>query len=253
MALKITIVTVTLNKAEALSCAINSVLAQSYDNIEHIIVDGYSSDGTTEIVTKYPKLKFIQAAPAGVYDALNQGIKTATGDIVGLLHSDDVLSSPDVIERVAQEFENDPDLDFIYGDMRYVKPLSNRTTRIYHASEFQPSELSGGIAPPHPTLYMRRTVAEHIGEYSTDYDIAGDFEMWCRLFKDKSLKYKYLPMIMVNMATGGLSSTLKARLFINNQEKLRALRANGLPARPMSLLRKYFMIARDFIKDKSNE
>ncbi len=250
--LKVSIVTVTYNEAKMLHYALDSVKEQTYRHIEHIVVDGNSTDKTKKIVSRYRRIKFYSREPLGVYDALNYGLKQCTGDIVGFVHGSDALASDTVISKVVKAFEADPELDFVYGDLQYVEPVTRRRGRIYHADRFEPHQLIGGMAPPHPTLYMRRRTAEYIGEYSTDYPIAGDFDMWIRLFKDKSLKYKYIPELIAKMTTGGLSTRWRARLFYNNIEKLRVLHHNGLPANPIRLGMKYLYVIRDAISDIFN-
>jgi len=245
----ISIITATIDGERSLDYTLGSVSAQTYADIEHVVVDGYSTDSTAEIVSHYPGVRMVSRDRMGVYDALNFGVRETTGEIFGFLHCNDALADPSVIEAVARAFADDPELDFVYGDLQYVSPHTHRPGRIYHAAGFEPSRILGGVCPPHPTLYIRRSTAERIGEYAEDYRICGDFDMWIRLFKDKSLKYKYLPRIMVNMSTGGLSTRWKSRLYINNFEKLKALRRNGLSANPLYLIQKYIIVARDYLLD----
>ena len=244
--MKISIVTVTLNEADALRHALSTVAAQHYPDLEHIVVDGHSRDHTISVVARYPHVKLIQRAPVGVYDALNYGMSMATGDILGFVHGNDAMP-PGVLATVAGEFDADPDLDFIYGDLRYIKPVTRRHVRIYYAGKFNPRQLPGGMAPPHPTLFMRRRVFEKIGPYRLDLPCAADFEMWIRLFSDKTLKYKYIPRVMAEMTTGGRSSSPAARLISNNIEKLAALDINRLPANPIRLVQKYLIVLRNLL------
>ncbi|MDO4320345.1 MAG: glycosyltransferase family 2 protein [Bacteroidales bacterium] len=245
----ISIITATIDGERSLDYTLGSVSSQTYRDIEHLVVDGYSTDRTADIVARYPGVRMISRDRMGVYDALNFGVANTSGEIFGFLHCNDALASDDVIEAVAKAFADDPDLDFVYGDLQYVSPSTHRLGRIYHAEAFESSQLLGGVCPPHPTLYIRRSTAERIGEYVEDYRICGDFDMWLRLFGDKSLRCRYLPMIMVNMSTGGLSTRLRSRLYTNNVEKLKALRRNGLPAKPLLLLHKYLIVARDYVSD----
>ncbi len=247
--MKISVVTVTADGADSIDLTMRSVARQSYPDVEQIVVDAFSGDGTAEIVKKYPAAKFYERERRGLYDALNYGFRQATGDVFGMIHCGDAIASPAVLQAVADAFSADPELSFIYGDLQYVKPRSRRRLRIYHASRFAPSQLTAGMTPPHPTLYIRREAALRVGPYALDYRIGADIEMWVRLFIDKALKFKYLPMVMVEMATGGRSTSLKGRLYINNIEKLRALRTHGLPANPLRLMKKYWWALRDFIHD----
>lgn len=245
----VSIITATIDGERSLDYTLGSVHAQTWRDIEHLVVDGYSTDRTAEIVAAYPGVRMISRGRMGVYDALNFGVDNTSGEIFGFLHCNDALASDGVIEAVAKAFADDPDLDFVYGDLQYVSPSSHRPGRIYHADSFMPSRLLGGVCPPHPTLYIRRSTAARIGRYVEDYRICGDFDMWIRLFSDKSLRYKYLPMIMVNMSKGGLSTRLRSRLYTNNIEKLKALRRNGLPANPLQLLQKYLIVVCDYVSD----
>lgn len=238
----ISVVTATIAADEALRISLASVAGQSHRDIEHIVVDGSDGGEAQRIVALFDGIKYIRRERRGVYDALNAGLAATTGDIIGLVHGSDRLASPEVLARVAEAFEADPQLDFVYGDLQYVRPGTYAPRRIYHAASFRPGHVVYGMTPPHPTLYMRRRVFEKIGYYSTDYVIGGDIDMWIRLFADTSLRFRYLPMIMVHMPTGGLSTTLRARLYTNNHEKLKALRTNGLPASPVRLAGKYFMV-----------
>lgn len=245
--MKISIVTVTRNEAKELRHALESVRNQHYADIEHIVVDGQSTDDTVEVVREFPSVRLVSREPAGVYDALNYGMEISTGDIFGFVHGNDAMPAVPVLETVRKVFEEDPDLDFIYGDMRYVRPSTHRHVRIYYAGRFVPRQLLGGMAPPHPTLYMRREVFDRIGPYRLDLPCAADFDMWIRLFGDKSLKSRYIPMIMAEMSTGGRSTAFNARLIYNNIEKLTALHRNGLPANPLRLCQKYLIVLRDFL------
>lgn len=252
MDLKVSIVTVTYNEADVLPFALDSVKGQTYGNIEHIVVNGNSTDHTEAVVAKYPNIKLFNLEPRGVYDALNFGLSQCTGDIVGFVHGNDAIASDNVIALIAKEFADDPELDFVYGDMQYIAPKTHRRGRIYHADRFVPSQLLGGMAPPHPTLYMRRSAFERVGQYNTQFRNAADFEMWIRLFSDKSLKNKYIPELIAEMTTGGRSTRWRARLFYNNIEKLRALRLNHLPANPIRLAMKYVYVMRDAFSDIFN-
>lgn len=243
--MKISLVTVALNEASLIKETLQSVAEQNYPDLEHIVVDGFSTDNTAEVVAGFPDVRLVEHAPGGVYEALNYGFSLTSGEILGFVHANDVIPAGNILETVAREFEADESLDYIYGDLRYIKPGSRRHVRIYHAGDFQPSQLLGGIVPPHPTLYMRRRAMEKLGPYRLDLPMAADFDMWIRIFHDKSLKGKYLPMILSEMTVGGRSARLKARLITNNIEKMKALRSNGLPANPLRLLQKYFIVLRN--------
>lgn len=245
--MKISIITATLNEAAALRRALQSVADQHYTELEHIVIDGLSTDNTASVVSEFPCVKFVQRQRRGVYDALNYGFSIATGEILGFVHGNDLMPQHNILDEINRQFEADPELDFIYGDMRYVKPGTRKHIRIYYAGNFHPKQLSGGVVPPHPTLYIRAKAFEKVGPYRLDMPNAADFDYWIRLFTNKELKGKYLPLILAEMSTGGRSNTFMSRIWFNNQEKLKALRQNGLPANYMRLFFKYFMVIKNII------
>lgn len=236
--MKISIITATVDSESRLQRTVDSVRRQTYADIEHIIIDGVERNPD---FGDYEAFYFYHA-PKGIYEALNYGLSVSGGDVIGIVHGGDVLASPDILEKVARAFEEDATLDFIYGDVVFVKETSGRTCRVYSAANFRPRHLAYGMAPPHPSLYIRREAAEKIGKYREDFRLAADLDMWMRLFNEKSLKNRYLPEVFVKMSTGGASTSLRGRLYANNLEKLRALRLNGYPANPFKLLVKYFLL-----------
>ncbi len=251
--MKISIITATLNEAEALRRALQSVADQHYDELEHIVIDGMSTDDTARVVSEFPGVKYIRRQRRGVYDALNYGFSIAEGDILGFVHGNDLMPDSNILEVIGQQFEADPELDFIYGDLRYVKPASRKHVRIYYSGNFSPDQLCGGVVPPHPTLYIRTDAYKRVGDYRLDMPNAADFDYWIRLFTNKSLKGKYLPMVLAEMTTGGRSTAFVSRIWYNNREKLKALRLNGLPANPLRLLFKYFMVIKNIFTGPTYE
>lgn len=242
--MKITVVTATIHPDDALALTLASVADQRDVDVESIVVDGRGR--SEDFKSRFPKSRFICQEPRGVYNAINHGISHAEGDIIGLLHGSDTFTSPTVLKQIADEFEADPGLDFVYGNIQYVSGLSRTPRRVYYGGDFRPGDLQYGIHPPHPSLYIRREAAQRIGKYREDLVIAGDVDMWIRLF-NSGLHYKYMPLTMVYMTTGGLSTTLKARLYTNNIEKLKVLRDNGLKANPLKLTVRYFDALRQLI------
>lgn len=250
--MKVSLITVTLNKASVIGRTIESVYNQSHADIEYIIVDGGSHDGTAAIVDDWKlrfgkRLKFIQGKDNGVYDAINKGIKASSGQIVGLIHADDTLTNEHVIAQIDRAMADD-DVDLVYGDVHYVgKNCHNRTSRYYSGKDFRKELLKFGFAPPHPSLYCRREVFEKYGLYRTGYHIAGDFEMFVRLFLVKQVKSRYIPVDMVEMAKGGISAKWQNRLFWNTLEKRRALRENNIGSSYLHLLYRYFINIRQYL------
>lgn len=241
--MKITVITVTLNNAATIGDTISSVMGQTHRDIEHIVIDGMSGDNSMETIMAWQRreaqrIRVVQERDTGIYNAINKGMRLATGDIIGLLHGNDRFTSRDVLARVAETFEHDP-RQYLYGDIHYRHPGSDRAVRRYRSREFTPAMLCYGIAPPHPTLYMRRGVLDVTGPYKEDYLIAADFDMFVRLMLVHRLDGIYLPMDMVTMTTGGLSTRLYHRIVTNNREKMRALRENSIPVNPFSILKRY--------------
>ncbi len=226
--MKISIITANLNNVAQIGRTIGSVISQTHRPLEMIIVDGGSTDGSLEIINEAIRLNgdiisLITDTTPGVYHAINRGIAAATGDVVGLLHGNDRFSRPDILSSVAEAMDNG-DVDFIYGDIHFVDPDSGKTRRLYSSAGFSPEHLLDCFAPPHPSLYIRREKALTVGPYREDYVTAADFEMFVRLFNDKSLRSRRLDLDMVAMTLGGMSTSLRNRLFTNPIEKRRALK-----------------------------
>ena len=209
--MKVSIITATYNSAATLEDTMKSVLAQSYADIEYIVVDGDSKDGTQDIIRRnepqfHGRLKWISEKDSGIYDAMNKGIRMATGDVVGILNSDDYFTSPDVIEQMAGAFA-DSAIDAVYGDIHFIREgQPDKIFRYYSSKPFCPLWLRFGFMPAHPSFYCRREVFDKAGLYKTDYQIGSDYEMMVRLFMVHKIKAKYLPIDFVTMRTGGAST-----------------------------------------------
>ena len=240
--LRVSIITVSYNNVGTIADTINSVLSQSYANIEYIIIDGASSDGTTELVTSFGQRisKFISAPDTGMYDALNKGIGLATGDIVGILNSDDFFYDNNVIEKVVSAFD-ESDIDAVFGDVQFVDPVkTSKIVRYYSSKKFNSSRFRFGYMPAHPSFYVRRELFEKIGYYKTDYKIAADFELVIRFLFINKVKYKYLEMPFISMRMGGLSNKTISSNYILNKEIARACKENGIKTNFIFIYSKYF-------------
>ena len=239
--LKVSIITVCFNSDSTIRYTLDSVRSQSYANIEHIIVDGGSSDRTMDIVAEYREWlgPVVSEPDRGLYDAMNKGIAMASGDIIGILNSDDFYESDDVIEVVAAAFLSDPDLDILFGDVVFVNPSDLETvTRFYGAGHFRPWKLRFGWMPPHPATFVTKAVYEKHGEYRLDMKISADFEMFVRWLGRAKLKYRWVDRVIVRMRAGGLSTGgLKSSLILN-REIVRACKENGLYTNLMLVLTK---------------
>lgn len=218
--MKISIITATYNSAKTLQDTLESVLAQTHDDIEYVIVDGASTDETMEIVKKneprfHGKMKWISEPDRGLYDAMNKGIGLATGDVVGLLNSDDFFTDCHVLEHIAHAFET-AETDAVYGDVHYVSCQNlGHCLRYYSSRMFAPWLMRLGFMPAHPSFYCKREVYQQYGRFDTRYKVAADFEQLLRLLYVHRVRAKYLHLDFVTMREGGVSNAgFKSRLQI---------------------------------------
>lgn len=231
--MKISIVTATYNSGKTLRDTMESVLAQTYPNIEHIIIDGNSKDNTMDIVRELEpryngRIKYISERDNGLYDAMNKGIGMASGDVVGILNSDDFFSSHYVIEAIASTLRNS-ELDAVFGDIHFVDDDNlKKCVRYYSSSTFRPWMMRLGFQPAHPSFYCRKSVYDKHGAFDTNFKIAADFENLLRLIYIHRIKTGYIPLDCVTMRTGGASTSgVKSHLHILS-DHLRAYRKNGV-------------------------
>lgn len=240
--LKISVITVSFNSGATIEATIKSVAYQNYPNIEYIVVDGLSSDDTLEIVNKYSHVitKVISEKDTGIYDAMNKGISLASGDIVGILNSDDVYAGPQVLEKVVASFQ-ECGVDALFADLVYVRPHNlGRVVRYFSGAGFSPDKFAWGWMPPHPTFFVRRELYERYGSFRTDYKIAADYELTARFLARHKVRYTYLPEVLVRMRTGGASTRNLQSNWILNREILRACSDNGISTNIMKVYSKYF-------------
>ncbi len=230
---RVSVITVAYHSIATLEATVQSVLSQTYADIEYIVVDGHSEDGTVELLKRYEnrfrgRLHWISEKDRGIYDAMNKGIQMATGDLVGILNSDDYFTSADVVEKFVSAFE-DPTLDAVYGDIHFIRDGEpDKCVRYYSSKHFSPGWLRFGFMPAHPSFYARREVFERAGLYKTDYKIGSDYEMMVRLFCKHKIRSKYLPIDFVTMRLGGLSTrNIGSRLQLIKDD-VRGCRENGI-------------------------
>lgn len=242
--MKVSLVTAAYNSVATLEDTMKSVLAQTYADIEYIIIDGASSDGTQELIRKYePKfegrMKWISEKDRGIYDAMNKGIRMATGEVVGILNSDDFFTSTDVIARMVSAFDS-PSIDAVYGDIHFIRDgQPDKCIRYYSSRHFSPMWLRFGFMPAHPSFYCRREIFEKAGLYKTDYAIGSDYEMMVRLFLVNHIRARYVPMDFVTMRTGGASTrNVKSRLQLIKDD-VRGCRENGVYTNPLMISVKF--------------
>lgn len=239
--MKITIVTVCYNAERTIAETLESVAMQSHHDVENIVIDGASKDGTLKIVERYAgTLAHVLSEPdRGVYDAMNKGLALASGDVIGFLNADDLYASKDVLSRVVSIMEREG-LDALFGDVEFFKPKDpTRTVRRYRSARFSPDQIALGWMPAHPALFLRRRVYERYGPFRTDYRIAGDFEYCARIFHSNTLVYRSLPETLVRMRTGGISTSGWRNTVLLNREVLRACRENGINTNILKIFSKY--------------
>ena len=242
MQIKVSIITATYNSAATVKSCLDSVSKQSYSHIEHLLIDGASSDDTLKILNLYAQnhfdIKVISEPDKGIYDALNKGVKMATGDVIGFLHSDDMLSSGDVIETIVAHFKHES-LHGVFGDLKYVDFFNSKLTKRYwRSSNFSLSKLKNGWMPPHPTLFLRRELYMEYGLFNINFEIAADYDFILRIFKNPQLKFKYLPRVLVLMREGGASNKNFRNIVKKSREDYTALKTNNFPFPLWTLLGK---------------
>jgi glycosyltransferase involved in cell wall biosynthesis len=228
--MKISVLTVVFNRVDTIAAAIQSVTNQVYPNVEHVVVDGASSDGTLGVINanKSPDMLVFSEPDDGIYDALNKAIALSSGDIIGIMHSDDFFAHNHVLSKIA-EFFTDPEIDGVYGDLDYISASdSNHIVRRWQAGSFAPAKLKRGWMPPHPTLFIRRQVVEGWGGYDIRYRIAADYDAMLRYLVKGQIKLAYIPEVLVKMRVGGESNRSLGRILLKTREDLQAMRQNGV-------------------------
>lgn len=239
--MKISIITVVYNAEKYLKDCIESVIYQSYQDIEYIIIDGGSTDGTLTVIKKYKQYitHLVSEKDDGLYDAINKGIKIASGDVIGILNADDLLVSRDIISTVANTFITNPQLEAAYGDLNYVSANdTKRVVRFWKSRQANAKDIRKGWMPAHPTLYIKKELFKKYGVYTLDLGTAADYDLILRYFYVNKLKAKYIPVLMVNMRLGGLSNKSILSLWKAMKFDYMALKRNKVPDALLVLLRK---------------
>ena len=231
--MKVSIITVCFNSAETIEDTVKSILGQDYKDIEYIVVDGDSTDGTLDIIEKYHGRihKYISEPDNGVYDAMNKGIRLATGDIIATLNSDDLYANETIVGRMV-EFIQTNGLDAAYGDLAYIDPNNgNHVTRFWKVGEYKRGAFYHGWVMPHPTFFCRKQVFEKYGYFNEKFQIAADFELMLRFIEKHRIKVGYLPKEIVKMRTGGRANVLRG-IIRGNWEIMKSFRLNNLRLSP---------------------
>jgi len=227
---KISLITATYNAADTVADSLRSAAMQTYRNVEHIVVDGASTDGTQKIVEENGErlTTFVSEPDRGLYDALNRGIALATGDVIGFLHADDLFAHHKVLSRIARVFQN-ATVDVSYGDLEYVRRTEpSRVVRRWIAGTFTPGRLVYGWMPPHPTFYVRRHMYERFGSFDLSYKISADYDQMLRLLHQQETVVRYIPEILIQMRLGGASNHSLRSILLKSSEDYRIIRYHNL-------------------------
>lgn len=249
--MKISLITVCYNSVATIRATLESVLSQRGVDIEYIVVDGGSTDGTVDLLREYEakfggEMRWMSERDRGIYDAMNKGIEMAAGDVVGILNSDDVLADERTLESIACAFG--AEIDAVYADIRFVRELGGRTVRYCSAKHFRPWMFRFAVMVPHPSFYCRRELFEKYGAYSLEYKICSDFELVMRYMWKHRIRTRYLEKCVVVMRTGGASTSGVKSNIVMNREDLRALRSHGYWSALWLIYLKYFFKIWGFLR-----
>jgi glycosyltransferase involved in cell wall biosynthesis len=239
--MRISVVTVAFNSERTIGDTLASVASQTWPDVEHILIDGGSTDGTLRLArTKGSHLARVISEPdRGIYDAMNKGIKHASGELVAFLNGDDLYAHPDVLRRVA-EIVNGTNLDMVFGDVEFFDPQNpSKIVRRYRSDRFRPDRLAWGWMPAHPAMFVRRALFDRVGPFALDFRIAGDYEWIARAFQRERIRYRHINESLVRMRPGGVSNAGWRSKLLLNREVIRACRMNGIRTGWLRILSKY--------------
>jgi glycosyltransferase involved in cell wall biosynthesis len=253
--MKVSIITAVRNGAATIADTVRSVGSQTYSEIEHVLIDGLSSDGTVQIFNRLNRRPgvVLSERDEGIYDAFNKGLGVATGDVIAYLNADDFLANDRVIERLVEEMGR-RDADIVFGDALFVRPENlSRVSRHYDSSSFSPRMLRFGLMPAHPGMLVRRSLFERVGGFDSSYRIAGDFDFCVRAFLLNRCTFAYLPLPLVVMRSGGVSSSGVASTQKISAEMVRACRQNGIETSALLVRLRYLWKLREFLNFRSKQ
>ena len=239
--MKISIITITYNSAATVEDTIKSVVMQDYPNVEYLIIDGKSKDGTLQIAEKYKDKisKVVSEKDKGLYDALNKGIKHASGDIIGMLHSDDLYSNPQVLSKIVKTFQDNPEAEGVYADLVFVnRNDTDKVMRTWESGTYQEGDFLKGWMPPHPTFFVKKAAYEKHGGFNTELKLSADYELMLRLIHKNQIKLAYLNEVIVKMRMGGVSNvSFFVKLKANLEDKM-AWKINGIKPKMTTMIMK---------------
>ncbi len=232
--MKISVITVSYNSAATIADTVRSVATQSYQNIEHLVIDGRSKDSTVQIVEelRHPHLILSSEPDAGIYDAMNKGLSRATGELIGFLNSDDFYADSTVLEKVAAAFE-DESVEACFADLVYVTPDNSRVTRYWKSKPFTKDDFAKGWCPAHPTFYIRKSALDRLGMFDQQFKLAADVEFMMRYLDSGAIKSIYIPHVFVRMRLGGATNQSWGNVWKQNKEIFVALKKNSISFSPI--------------------
>jgi len=243
--MKISIITVVYNNEKTIEDAILSVLSQSYQDIEYIVIDGNSTDQTISIINRYrDKIsKFVSEKDSGIYDAMNKGVLMATGEVIGILNSDDVYADENVIQDVFYHFDKNKNLQSLYGDLVYVSPNDiKKVVRSWTSRQYYESFFEDGNVPPHPALFIKKEVYDCYGVFNLKFRLAADYDLMLRILKKYNISTLYIQRLMVRMRLGGATNKSINNIIKGNKEIIKSWEVNGfkipLKLMPLRVLRR---------------
>ncbi len=252
----VSIITPCYNSKNTLNSTIESVKSQDYKNIEHIVIDGGSTDGTLDILKSNSSISnWVSESDNGIYDAINKGIKMAKGEIIGILNSDDFYHRSDSVSILIRALQSDKSISFVFADLLFVSNKNSSVVKRYYSSRlFHPRFLRFGLMPAHPTFFTYKKNYKEFGLYDTSFKISGDFELICRFINKFNLEYKYIQLDLVSMRLGGVSNKSISNRILLNKELVRACKKNNIYSNSLFVYLKYFIKIYDlfYFKDKLN-
>lgn len=249
--MKVSIITATYNSEDTINDTLQSLNNQTYSNIEYIIIDGASTDNTLDVIKQGNSrvASLVSEPDNGIYDALNKGIKIATGDIIGFLHSDDLFAYPNAVEDIVETFNN-YDTDAVYADLEYVKKENvDNIVRLWVSGNYNRNRLRHGWMPAHPTFYMKRSCYEEFGSFDLSFHIASDYDSILRYLWENKATMSYLPKVTIKMRIGGASNRSLKNIFLKTKEDIQALKNSDIPWLWAVLIKNFSKLSQ-FIKRK---
>ena len=228
--MRISVITVAFNSTQTIGDTLDSVASQTHSEVEHLVIDGASKDATLDVIRGHAneRIRYFSEPDRGIYDAMNKGLKAASGEVIGFLNSDDMFADREVLARIAGAFE-DPLVDVCFGDLVYVSYDNQRIVRYWKSRAFMPGDFARGWCPAHPTFYVRRRALERAGLFDLDFRLAADSEFMMRYLELVRARSVYLPWVQVRMRLGGATNASLANVFAQNREIFTALRKNKIP------------------------